>query len=653
MKKKRLAIAAIASLFLLGTNAQNQDPVLMKINNRPVKKSEFEYLYHKNNAAINQSIDEYLNLFVDYKLKVEEALNHRLDTTKSFVKEYESYKRQVILPYLTDTVSDLPVAKKIYDRMGENFEVSHILVAFPREVLLPKDTMEYYNKALAIREKLVGKNAMDFEKAAKEFSEDPSVAEASRPGYMGWTTSLMFVAPFENGMYATKAGEISMPVRSSFGYHLIKVHNRRPDPGKVEASHIMFAFPQRNPNQQQIDSVKTIAQNVYNKLLSGGNYAELCKEYSSDKRSAEQAGNLGWLRTGIGLPPEFMDAAFALQDTNTVTAPVKTNFGYHIIKIQGKEPRDSWEQMKTQITRHINSSDWADNVNREKIKNLASKVKYQLNQPSYADLISWANSYSPMDSLFLNKIENNNNLLLTVGDQKYTQKDFAEFLKRNANYKYNLSTDIVKSGVENFTYTKLREGYSDAVVTIYPELANLLQEYHDGILLFNIMNEEVWEKAANDTIGLTNYFERNKSKYKWDAPRYKGYIVYCKDEATLKEADKLAKRIKKGENLNTYLKESLNNDSVSVVFARRGVWAKGDNKFIDEQVFKTAEKPEPLKDYPYYFVTGSLISAPAEYTDVKGLVISDLQEQKEKEWLSQLKNKYKVEIDPKVLQSLK
>lgn len=652
MEKKRLFIA-IASLFFLGVNAQSQDPVLMKVNNRPVKKSEFEYLYHKNNAATNQSIDDYLGLFVDYKLKVEEALNQKLDTTKSFVKEYESYKRQVIQPYLTDTISDIPVAKEAYNRMAENIEVSHILVAFPRQVLLPKDTLEYYNKALSIREKLVGKNAMSFEAAAKEYSKDPTAAEATRPGYMGWTTSLMFVAPFENGMYATKTGQISMPVRSTFGYHLIKVHNRRPDPGKVNVSHIMFSFPERNSTEQQMDSVKAVAQNIYNKLQAGGNYAELCKEYSSDKRSAEQNGSLGWIRTGMGLPPEFMSAAYTLKDTNTVTAPVKTDFGYHLIKIQGKESRDSWEEMKPQIVRQINSSDWSDKINNERVKNLSSKVSHQLNQPSYAALINWANSYSPMDSLFLSKIENNSDVLLTVANQKYTLKDFSDYLKRSANYKYNLSTDIVKSSVENFTYTKLRDGYSDAVATLYPELSNLLQEYHDGILLFNVMNEEVWEKAANDTVGLTKYFETHKSKYKWDASRYKGYIVYCKDETALKEANKLAKKVKKGENLNAFLKESMNNDSVSVVFARRGVWAKGDNKFIDELVFKTGEKPEPMKEYPYYFVTGGLISAPEEYSDVKGLVISDLQEQKEKEWLSQLKNRYKVEIDQKVLQSLK
>jgi len=656
---KKLLLGVIASLSIFGINAQTEDPVLMKINNHPILKSEFEYLYNKNNTATKQSLDEYLKLFVDYKLKVEEAVTQGFDTASTFVKEYNSYKNQITQPYLKDTVSENTIAKQLYDRMGENIEVSHILIRLPQGNLLPKDTLAAYDKAMSIRNQLFGKKPKTFEELAKEYSEDPGAKQSERPGYLGWATSMMFVHPFEDAMYATPVNEVSMPVRSMFGYHLIKVHDKKADQGKVKVAHIMFSYPQRNATQQEKDSVKKVAEGVYERLLSGGNFGELAKEYSSDKMSAENGGSMGWLRAGLGLPAEFLDAAFAIKDTGNISAPITTAFGYHILKLEDKGPRDTWAESKTNILERLRRSDQQEKVQDLTMKKRAREIHYKINDEAFLFLMDLAKDYYPSDSLFFEKVKDKQNMqLVSVDDvagniyNQYTLNNYMNYLSEGSNVRSTISTEFIEKTVNAFIADKINQSYANSLTRKYPEYRNLLKEYHDGILLFNVMNDEVWEKAAKDTVGLENYFAKNKSKYTWSAPHYKGHIVYCKDEATLKEAEKLAKKVKKGQDLNEFLKSKLDNDSVKFVFARKGVWGQGDNKFVDSYIFKSAETPEPLKDYPFYFVTGKSLKSPEEYLDVKGLVISDLQEQREKEWISALREKFPVEIDDKILKTI-
>ncbi|GAB6010748.1 foldase protein PrsA [Viscerimonas tarda] len=653
MNKKIVLFLAVA-LVSTGIYAQAKDAVLMKINNRPVTKSEFEYLYNKNNSSSQQSLDEYLKLFIDYKLKVEEASTQGLDTLKVFLSEYNNYKNQLTQPYLLDTVSEQTVARKIYDRMGENIEVSHILIRLPNEGrLLPKDTLAIYEKAIAVRNQLTGKNAKSFEAVALENSEDQGVSQSERPGYLGWATSMMFVAPFENGMYATKTNEVSMPVRSAFGYHLIKVHNRRPDPGKLNISHIMLNYPQREPTAQETDSVRKIADEVYARLKAGGNYAELSDQFSGDRQSAEKAGNLGWMQTGTRYPQSFMDAVFTLKDTGSFTTPVATSFGFHIIRLNEKADRESWAESKAKIIKQLENSDLSEELTSLKIKNLAKNVDYKTDNAVYNNLLSLANANFPLDSASISITSQDSRTLLTVGGKKYSVADFTAYLQKNGNFRQNLSTEFLARSFDTYLLANLKAAYTLSLEDKYPEYRNLLHEYHDGILLFNVMNEEIWEKAANDTTGLVNYFNTNKSNYKWDSPHYKGRIVYCKDEATLKAAKDIASKNKQNPDIDALIKSSFNNDSINLVSIKKGVWAKGENQFVDAAVFKAGPEPEPVASYPFYFVDGRLINAPEDYTDIKGLVVSDYQELREKEWMQSLRDKYKVEVDRKVLRTVK
>jgi len=653
---KKVLLSVFISLFTIGLFAQTEDPVLMKINNRPIKKSEFEYLYKKNNSSTQQSFDEYMDLFINYKLKVEEAIAQGLDTTSSFVSEYNGYKKQIVQPYLSDSVSLNIIAKKVYDRLGENIDVSHVFVRMPqKKTLLPSDTVEAYNKIISIREKLTDKKGKkSFEEIALEFSEDPSVSQTDRPGNLGWATAMMFFPQFEDVMYTTAKGDISMPVRIPFGYNVLKVNERRADPGRAKISHILFRYPSKEVTPEIKDSVRKSAENVYAKLLAGDDFIQLCETYSTDPASAKNGGNIGWIDFSMRrMPKSILEGAFELKNVGNFSAPVETMVGYSILRLDEKAEREPFEKVKGQLADQIKNSYIMEEVDKLEKERLGKQFGYKLEDHALAELKILADIASPYDSLYLARIEGNKKTLLTVADKKYTVADFKDYYTSNKENRYPLSTDLLGLLVNNFTLAKLKDAYAGHIEKELPECSNLLNEYYDGILLFNIMNDNIWESTANDEQGLEKYFKENKSKYTWDSPRYKGYIVYYQDESKMKEIKKIAEKNKKAADLGSILETAFNNDSIKMVAIKRGVWTKGENRFIDNAVFKSQEEPEPVKNYPYWFVVGETITSPQEYTDVKGLVVSDLQEIREKEWIQDLRKKYPVEINESVLKTIK
>lgn len=645
-----MVFSLVASVVITSLSAQKNDPVVVKINGNPVTKSEFEYIYHKNSSAgeaDKKSLDDYLNLFVNYKLKVEEAKTQKLDTAASFLKEYSGYRAQLAEPYLQDTASELVLAKKYYDRLGENLEISHILIPFNKKQLLPADTLETYNKALEIWKKITDKsNPIPFEKAASEFSTDHS---GKKPGYLGWVTGNMLVAPFENAMYNLKPGEVSLPVRTSFGYHIILLHNRRSDVGQFRVAHIMFGTsPKMAP--VQIDSVYKQAELIYQKLLSGGDYAQLAKEYSSDKYSSEHAGEIGWVNVGARFPAEWLEASFSLKRVNEFTMPFKTDYGYHIIKLLERKPRDPFETLKPQIINYLKNGDHKAELDALKIAKLKTDIKAEVNSKPYIALLSLSDTEFPADSAFLAQASKIKQPFLKVDKKTYSTDDFVEFLKSDKPRTTTLSTEYLNNRFNSFLLSKLNYAKEQSLSSRYPEFRNLSNEYFDGILLFDIMNSEVWQKAERDTAGLEKYFVDNKSKYTWSQPKHKGYVIHCKDESVLKKAKEIVSQNKGKSNLPQLLSNL--NDSVGRINIEVGTWGEGDNPYVDKEFYGKENKKE-MKAYPVYFIEARSITAPEDYMDVKGQIVSDYQDSLEKIWLESLHRKYKVEVNKKVLDTIK
>lgn len=640
----------VASVVFGSLSAQKNDPVVVKINGNPVTKSEFEYIYHKNSSAgetDKKSLDDYLNLFVNYKLKVEEAKAQKLDTMASFLKEYSGYKAQLSEPYLQDTVSELALAQKYYDRLGENLEVSHILIPFSKKELLPADTLEAYNKAMEVWKKVTdASHPVSFEKAASEFSSDRS---GKKPGYLGWVTGNMLVAPFENAIYSLKPGEVSLPVRTSFGYHIILLHNRRADVGQYRVAHIMFGT---NPGMTpaQIDSVSNQAQAIYQKLVAGEDYTQLAKEHSSDKYSSEHGGEIGWVNVGARFPAEWLEASFSIKEVNGFTKPVKTDYGYHIIKLLEKKKRESFDVLKSQIISYVKNGDHKQELDALKIARLKTDFKADVNTKSYMALLSMSDSEFPADSAFLAQAQKIKQPFLKVDKNVYTTDDFVEFLKADKPRAATVSTEYFNNRFNSFLLAKLNQAKELSLGNKYPEFRNLANEYFDGILLFDIMNREVWQKAEKDTAGLEKYFADNKSKYTWDQPKHKGYVIHCKDESVLNQAKQIVAQNKGKANLPQLLSNL--NDSIGRVTIEVGTWGEGDNAYVDKEFYGKENKKE-MKSYPFYFIEARNITAPEDYADVKGQIVSDYQDYLEKIWVGGLRKKYKVEINKKALQAVK
>lgn len=641
-------ILSLALLVLFGSaNAFASDPVLMKINGKPVYKSEFEYIYNKNNSNNSldkKTLDEYVDLFVNFKLKVEEAKAQGLDTTQSFISELAGYRSQLTRPYLTDSKVDEQILREAYDRMKEDVEVSHILVRIPQGAT-PADTLTAWKKINSTLKRL---DKEDFAKVAKEISEDQSAEENG--GYIGWVTAFRTVYPFETVAFNTPVGKISAPVRTAFGYHIIKVHNRRKSQGEILVSHIMRFTAEGDEAKNKAAKQKT--DSLYQRVLAGDDFGKLASEFSEDRGSATRNGELPWFGSGRMIP-EFENAAFALKNIGDVSTPIQSAFGWHIIKLLDRKGVASFETVKADIERNVKRDERANMGQKAFVDRLRKEYGYAVNTAYVNEFSKLLENKTLADSVFQLEAAKLNKPLFTFAGKEFTQADFAAYLKKNAFSEKAIASEIIEQKLDAFTEKEILAYEDSQLENKYEDFRFLINEYHDGILLFEVSNNEVWEKASKDTEGLARYFGQHKADYRWEKPHFKGRVISCKDKATLKAAKAIVKR-SHNDSIDKYLRTRLN-DSIQYVKVEKGLFAQGENKAVDKYGFKVKKaKFEPTKEYPYVFVVGkNLKNNPEDYSDVRGLVTADYQEYLEKEWIAALRSKFPVEIDQNVLKTVR
>jgi len=379
-------------------------------------------------------------------------------------------------------------------------------------------------------------------------------------------------------------------------------------------------------------------------LKNGADFDELAKEYSQDPGSAQNGGNLSWFSFGQ-MVPEFNDAVFAMKEIGEVSQPVKTQFGYHIIKLLGKRPGASLDELRPQIENKLERTGYLNALHQLGIDKWKTSYNYNLNNTAYKKLQAAAVQFIPTDSMFIALFENDSETLLTIDNQNITIADFMAYIRTNPRAFYNLSTEMLQEKLDAFVYQELTNAEDRNLEKKYPEFKNLMQEYRDGILLFEVSNKEVWEKASTDTEGLENFFAQNTGKYKWDERHWKGYIVMTKDAKLQKKMEKAIKKMPY-EQAAKFLIDNYKQDvdSLSPIKIEKGLFVKGQNKYVDEKIFNAGKAELPEK-YKGFFLTGiDLPDTPESYTDVRGLVITDYQDYLEKKWLEDLNAKYPVVI---------
>ncbi len=617
----------------------------MTIADRNITIGEFERLYRKNNPAINgenQSAEEYLEKFIDFKLKVIEAENLGLDTTTTFKEEFNKYRKELIKPYMVDSVSLNELLKHTYEKSLKEINASHILIAV-EPCASPSDTLKAWNKIMDIRQAAI--NGEDFGMLATAFSDDQSAK--TNKGNIGWFSAFRMVYEFEEAAYATPANEISLPVRTRFGYHIIKVHEIRPANGYLQVAHIFLTCPENFPDSEN-ESVKKKIFSIKDSLGLGIPFEEVAFKYSEDKNSASNGGVLQWFSTGMMIK-EFENAAFALKDTGEISEPFRSPYGWHIIKLLNKKLPGDFETEKSELLTRLNSPVYLE-IEKQKF---ASKIKdeygFHLEQNRLEEFYTLVDSKAFRGLWSAEAVPGPEKCLFTIGEKKVSMGDFAGWLEKvPANNQPSTIPAFVNEEFKKFSMQTLFAYEESKIETKYPELRFIIKEYHDGILLFELTEKMIWNKAIQDTAGLENYFNENYRKYKWDK-RAEACIVTIDDHYMVNDAGRVISKHGKKKNFSKdfLLSKLCPEDTLDKCFEFiSGKFEKGTNHYIDNISWRPGSQKEfnDNEKISIVFIRKILKPEYKSLNETRGMVISDYQDHLEKKWLSELRDKYTVKI---------
>jgi peptidyl-prolyl cis-trans isomerase SurA len=635
-----LMCVAVGSAHGQSKEKKQASPVLFTINKKPILADEIIYLYRKPNQTkpeeyTEEKIEEYIDLYIKFKLKVEEAKNRGMDTTAAFRKEYSGYREELRKPYLPDSKLIDSLTELTYNRLKEEIKASHILINLKPDAT-PEDTLKAFNRIMQVRQRIIqGEN---FAQVALEVSEDPTAK--MNQGNLGYFTAMQMVFPFEQAAYNTAVGQVSKPARTSFGYHIIHVVDRKPARGEVEVAHVMIRTGQNQDN----DRARNLIFEAHDKLQKGVAWEEVIKEYTDEPSAKENGGKLRPFGVGaMSQIPQFEEVAFNLKSPGDFSDPVRTQYGWHIVKLISKIPLPSFTELSSTLKTRVSRDERAQ-ISRQAIQ---EKMRREFGFKEQADVkqnvLSLADS-----SLQKGKWKPSGNIsdqaLFVMEGRSYTAKDFFTFVTQNQ----KTNNQDPKKYMEQL-YTKYVEEvqglvFEEQIKRKNPDYAWLLKEYYEGILLFEIMEKESWSKGSEDTIGQLKYYEANRNKYhageRVQAKLYSSQSTTVMDQLkkTLEEGDsvKMAEWIKR----EKVRQESGNFEKTERPVLSKITWSPG--------IYRTENNGL------HYLVWIRKILPPGNRTfaEARASVISDYQKHLEDEWLNQLKKKYPVKMNKKGKQYL-
>lgn len=657
-------------MHFISLHSQEADPIAFTINGKPTYRSEVEKSYKKSNenTDIKLSIEDFTQSYIELKMNVEEAKAQHLDTTAQYINELEAYRSIIAKPYITDTISEKLYIKKMYDRLIENIEINHFLVPFDKDLIVPADTISVYNKALEIREKILKVGFKEYLLKKESNTTNYYLGMEGKNGYLGWVAPFILSPQLEDAVYSMPINEISMPIRTNNGFHIIQVLNKRKAIGSAEIEQVMFRFSRIPAPADHIDSVRAIAYKEYDHIKSSKDFQTLCDAFSEAYKTGDKGCYFGIVGLDSKLSPEFLAATFNLENPGDISQPVISDYGFHIIRLLRKIPVPSYEIMEKQLLEKVRSSNRVHHLNKIKRARLFERIQISIDREAFSKINKIAETLSPRDSLFTASIKNDNSTLMTIEEQREIPiKEFARYidyrqnlLKKNADeiemmsvsetLPYNLSTDILQEYFNIFMNIIALDFIEYTLEDNQPEAKQIMNEFAEGLLLYAVKDKNIWSRSKTDEEGLKKCFKENKAKYKLDNPKYKGVILYAKDEKSLAEAEKIAKREKTTDNIINKIRQKINKNSI-LVKIEPGVWENGENQYVDYKVYGGKE-PKIIPDLPFFTVVGKEIKTPEDYIDVRTAVEADYQEELESNWNSYLKNKYKVTVNKSVIESI-
>ncbi len=648
---KQLFFGLLLSMHLMSSAQTSKKEVLFTIDDKPYYTDEFSRVYNKNLDLVKdesqKDLTQYLELFIGYKLKITKANKIGLQNGEAYKTELASYRTQLSKNYLSDSKVTKELVEEGYQRSLKEIKAAHILLLVD-ENAAPEDTLKAYNKLLEIRQRALA--GEDFGKLATENSQDPSAKDNG--GDLGYFSSFRMVYAFENAAYKTPVGKISMPIRTRFGFHIIKVEDSRDNRGEVTVAHIMILNPKEDTPEEKAKAKKNI-EDIYQKLQQGESFESLAKQFSDDKSSSSKGGVLARFGSGQLSSEEFENAAFALTPEKPMSAPFQSKFGWHIVKLIEKHPVRTFDEMKVELENKVSKDDRSRLITNSLNEKLRKKYAIKRDDKVYNALAKvvtndyYDNKWElPADTKVFDK------KLFAVADKMVTGTNFLIYLKTQQKAGITLKpiAKLVDTNYQKFVDEQLTAYYTDHLETEFPDFSNVMDEYRDGLLLFDLMEKEIWDRSKTDTIGLKKFYDNQKFVYQWKN-RVDVVIASSTNMDIIKKAQKMMKQNVAPEKI----KEALNPKDKVLVMTNSGIFEEGNDALPKTLKFEVGVS-EIIKEGEYYFVTKVNKVLPAGekmLEECKGKVINDYQQYLEQNWVEELKKEFTIITFPDVFERVK
>jgi peptidyl-prolyl cis-trans isomerase SurA len=620
----------------------NSREVLFTINEKPYYTDEFSRIYKKNLDLVKddsqKDLNQYLELFIGYKLKVNKAYKLGLNEKAPYQSELKSYRTQLAKNYFNDTKITQELIEEGYNRLQKEIKASHILI-LADENTSPEDTLKAYKKIEEIRKKALA--GEDFGALAAQYSEDPSAKE--NKGDLGYFSAFRMVYPFENAAYNTPKGQVSKIIRTRFGYHILKINDVRANRGEITVAHIMILNPK--PEDKDQDKAKNTINDIYKKLQQGEKFEDLAKQFSEDKSSSSKGGLLNRFGSGQLSSEEFENTAFSLANAGDVSKPFQSQFGWHIVKLIEKHPIKTLDEMKPELETKIGKDDRSKKITASLNEKLRKKYSFKRDNKQFA-LVSKLVTNDVYESKWNvpANAKDYNATLLTINDKKIDDKSFLDFIdkQQKSGLKTKPVTKLTDELYNKFLDEQLTTYYDENLEKDFPDFANVMEEYRDGLLLFDLMEKEIWDRAKTDTIGLKKFYDAHKMEHMWK----KRVDVTILSSTKMDMVKKALDMLKKGAQPQA-IKDKLNVNNVINIMSNSGVFEEGSDALPKTMKYDTGVS-DIFKEGEYYFVTDVKKVLPEgvkTLDECKGKIVNDYQQYLEQGWVDDLKKEFTVKVN--------
>lgn len=637
----------IWSLFLSVTQcliSQNdlENKILFSVEGTPVYASEFIRVYKKNLDLVQdesqKDVDAYLKLFIDYRLKLQEAKALGYDKKPQYLREFGSYKKQLAKNYLTDHKVTDELVKEAYERVSQDVNVSHMLIKLDPSVT---DTTAVYKQMLTFKERLENE---DFQDLQKELHNGKSIFVED----LGWFSGFKMIYDFENVAYNTKIGAVSMPFRTQFGYHVLKVHDKRQSRGEVTVGHIMIMNSQKDASVKPAERI----QEIYQMLQQGSQFESLAKQFSEDPSSASNGGKLKTFKSAQLSSVKFENEAFKLKNVGEISEPFQTNYGWHIAKLYDKKPFADFEDLKPSLEARVRRDPRSKVINDAFMDTLKAQYGISDENANISDFVAMLNADYYKKEWQIPENLAQTKVLFKIKEETVSYKDFADYLhaiQKRVSPSQSFES-IVNTAYVEFLNKKLKTYHENHLEDSNKEYAQILSEYREGLLLFDLMESKIWNAVKDDTIALETYYKEHKANYKWPR-RVDAIIISSADKKAVQAASKL---LKKDQDIET-IKAAVNANGTQKIITTTGVFEETHRSIPKGFKFKNGISKIYNQNDAFHVIKVNevLPETTKTFEEARGKVIGDYQTIFEKDWVAKLAEKYKITIDEDVLKQVK